>query len=143
MLCQECSEKPTCVELCEKAEKWVNQDHVSQREMTFPQVAEGERGKIRLNLILDLFNLRSNTPHSELVSYFTEEKVSFPFLPNLQNKCLHLFYFGGYSRAEIAKRLSGNRSKTKLNQNAVKHQLSKARKEIVSFFSKNTGGENV
>ncbi len=32
MLCQECPDKPTCTELCEKAENFVGQDHVSQYE---------------------------------------------------------------------------------------------------------------
>ena len=32
MLCQDCSKKPICTELCEKAENFVGQDHVSQYE---------------------------------------------------------------------------------------------------------------
>jgi hypothetical protein len=28
MLCKECDKRPTCTELCEKTEEWVNKDHV-------------------------------------------------------------------------------------------------------------------
>jgi DNA-binding NarL/FixJ family response regulator len=34
MLCQECSKKLICKELCTEAEAYVDQDHVSQREKT-------------------------------------------------------------------------------------------------------------
>ena len=42
MLCQECSEKPTCTELCPEAEAYVNQDHVSQRELTIGLPRQGK-----------------------------------------------------------------------------------------------------
>ena len=32
MLCQDCSKKPICTELCPEAENFVSQDHVSQYE---------------------------------------------------------------------------------------------------------------
>ena len=139
MLCQDCSKKPTCTELCPEAEKWVNKDHVSQRELTYPQVRN--RNNASKNLPLDnLFYYLRGFPQSEVAEFFTEDNVSFPFLTSLQNKCLHLFYFGGCSYAEIAKRLSGNRSKTKLNQSAVNQQLRKSRMKIIQFFSKVRGG---
>ena len=42
MLCQECSEKPTCTELCLEAEAYVDQDHVSQRELTIGLPRQGK-----------------------------------------------------------------------------------------------------
>jgi len=35
MLCQECKKKPECVELCKKAEKYVNQDYVPPEACQF------------------------------------------------------------------------------------------------------------
>ena len=32
MLCQDCKKKSSCKELCKKAEKWVNQDYVSESD---------------------------------------------------------------------------------------------------------------
>ncbi len=42
MLCQDCSKKPTCTELCPEAEEYVSQDHVSQRELTIGLPRRGE-----------------------------------------------------------------------------------------------------
>ena len=42
MLCQECPEKPTCTELCLEAEAYVDQDHVSQRELTIGLPRQGK-----------------------------------------------------------------------------------------------------
>jgi len=139
MLCQECPKKSECVELCLKAEKWVNSDHVSQRELIFSQVQEGEAGSIRLNTALDLANFYSTFNHSELSSYFTESEVCFPFLSDLQNKCLHLFYFEGLTYKQIARAMSGNRSKTKINQSQIKYRIKKAKQLIRAHMFKNRG----
>jgi len=102
MLCQECPKKESCVELCLKAERWINKDHVSQREITFPNI-----GRENLNTPLDNLN-HHKTLHSlpELVSFFNEDNVNFPFLSGLQNKCLHLFYFQGLTYKQIAMRVN-------------------------------------
>ncbi|KKL56481.1 hypothetical protein LCGC14_2244990 [marine sediment metagenome] len=42
MLCQDCSKKPTCVELCPEAEAYVSQDHVSQRELAIGLPRKGK-----------------------------------------------------------------------------------------------------
>ena len=42
MLCQDCSKKPTCTELCPEAEEYVSQDHVSQRELTIGIPRQGK-----------------------------------------------------------------------------------------------------
>ena len=144
MLCQECPKKESCVELCEKAEKWVNKDHVSQRELTFPQVTDGERGKVRLNLLLDLADFHSAFKHSELSSFFNESKVDFPFLTPLQNKCLHLFYFQGLTYKQIAHQLTYSErigyGRTNFSQTQVKYRLKRAKQLIRAHLFKNTGG---
>lgn len=33
MLCQECTKKSTCKDLCPEAEKWVNRDYIPQKEL--------------------------------------------------------------------------------------------------------------
>ena len=141
MLCQECSKKSECVELCQKAEKWVNSDHVSQRELIFSQIQEGEAGSIRLNTALDLANFYSTFNHSELSSYFTESEVCFPFLSDLQNKCLHLFYFQGLTYKQIAQHLSGGHPNNLNNIRAVhvRYQLYWAKQSIIEHMFKNRG----
>jgi len=125
MLCQDCKKKPTCVSLCPKAEKYVNKDHVSLRESPQPDTS------------LDLISYSLDTiSHAEIVSYFSEGVVDFPFLTPLQNKILEMFYFRGFTYKQIARAISGNRSSENKNQRAVKHRLTCARKEIVSFFYK-------
>ena len=46
MLCQDCSKKPTCTELCPEAEAYVSQDHVGRHELPV--------GLPRLGALLDL-----------------------------------------------------------------------------------------
>ena len=130
--------------IADRKQKYVSQDYVSQREKTFSPVASGEQGKVRRNLILDGVgpDRREGVPRiarpeavgfhrehfDELASYFKEDKVDFQFLTNKENRCLYLFYFEGLRYREIA-------VKTNLKVRTVKHHISKARKEIVSFFS--------
>ena len=118
--CTECKKYATCTELCEKAENYVSQDHVSQREPTFAECG-----------------INNNTPHSweELVAYLNENKIDFPFLTKSENKILHLFYCDGLTCRKIAKAVSGNRSKTKINQNAVRVRLQRLRAKICAFYS--------
>ena len=126
MLCQDCPKKNTCTELCEKTEKYVNQDYKYLRELPCD-----ENLIEYLNYVID-----KNWP--ELVSYFTEELVNFPFLTPLQNKTLHLFYFQGLTYKQIARHLNGGRNPSTANRlsvNAVDYQLRKARKEILRFYS--------
>jgi hypothetical protein len=34
MLCRDCPDQKTCTKLCERAEKWVKKDYVSQKELS-------------------------------------------------------------------------------------------------------------
>jgi len=112
MLCQECSKKPNCTELCEETEKYVSQDHVAQRESPKPE------------WLLDALSVHVTLHrHPDIVGYFQESGLDFKGLTPLQNKILHMFYFDGLSYKQIARALSGNRSKTKINQSDVRYQL--------------------
>jgi hypothetical protein len=123
MLCRDCKKHPTCVQLCEKAEKYVDRDSVSLRESQQSDVA------------LDLLSYHLDEPGiPEIASFFAGGTPAFPFLTPLQNKILGMFYFDGLSRKQIAFRISGNR-KGALSCAAVKAHLSKARAEIRSVFS--------
>ena len=42
MLCQECTKRTDCTELCEEAEGYVNQDYQNQVELTVGLKPEGE-----------------------------------------------------------------------------------------------------
>ena len=123
--CTECPKYSECTELCDRAEKYVDQDHIAQREVTFTED------------FLELLQIQSPFTWPEMASFFKAESVNFPPLTPLQNKILHLFYFEGLSYREIARAVSGNRSKTKINQSAVDYQLRKARAEILRFSSTN------
>ncbi len=126
--CEECKKRSDCVELCDRVEKYISQDYKYQRELTQPE------------WIMDWF-LGTVSTHdvAEVVSYFNEKSVDFPFLSPLQNKILHLFHFEGKTYKEIARALSGNKSKSKINQNAVKWQLQSARKKITSISPTSEG----
>jgi len=122
MLCQECSEKPTCTELCERAERYSNRDYVYQRELPCPEFT------------LEYLAWKAPIEWAVLANYHHEESVNFPFLTNLQNKCLHLFYFEGFTYRQIASCLSGGYRRS-IPANAVDYQLRKARKDILRFFA--------
>lgn len=142
MLCQDCPKKETCTELCEKAERHIRKDHVSQREKIFPHIRESWESNLNPHLDNFSYHLGLYNP-SEISSYFTEESVNFPFLTPLQNKILHLFYFQGLTYKQIASRLSSANQHgvyVQLPSKAVDNQLVRARKEIQGFFSKNRGG---
>ena len=128
--CIECEKYENCTELCERVENYSNKDYISQREKTFPQVPN--RSNSTKNLTLDNIaqHMRDVPQLVELSSYFTEEKVSFPFLSDLQNKCLHLFYFHGLSYTEIAMRVNRR-------VRHVKHCLYKAKDAIRGHIFKN------
>jgi len=51
MLCETCDKREYCSELCPEAEAYVNQDYVSQRELTVPNLEYLiDYGVIRVNL---------------------------------------------------------------------------------------------
>jgi DNA-binding NarL/FixJ family response regulator len=133
MDCTKCKKYSTCTTLCKKAEKYVSQDHVSQREILLQPIQDrvkNDRRTARLNTPLELADLFEDVDLVQIASFFTEKKVDFPFLTPLQNKILHLFYFEGQSYAEIAMRVN-------IRVKAVDNQLVRARKKIKGFFSKN------
>jgi hypothetical protein len=141
MLCQECKKKPTCKKLCERAEKWINQDYISQREWIFPHVRD--RRKANLNLPLDNIYQHTKAPHQidEITSFLNSIEISLVLTP-LQNKCIHLFYIDGFSYKQIAFRLSNQYHQHSSRQ--IKYQIHLAKRRIVSFFSKNVRGkENI
>ncbi len=131
MLCQDCPKKPTCIELCERAEKYVNKDYISLREST------------HLEWMLDLLSVHVKViHHNEIKTYFTSENVSFPFLSDLQNNCLHLFYFEGLTYKEIAFRLSiANQYGVylKLSSEGASYQLRSAKHQILQSYIENKG----
>ncbi len=117
MLCQTCKDRDTCTELCEPAERYVGQDHVSQRETPHEETF--------------LEWLQSNVSlytYEELSGYFSEESVNFPCCTELQNRCLSLFYFEGLSYAEIA-------MKVNYRVHKVNYQIYSAKQRISKFFS--------
>ena len=126
MLCQDCTKRDTCTELCEDAEKYVNRDHVSQKEIIVSRIPES-KGK---NLPID--NAYYHAGANDLSSYFTESQVELSFLTPLQNKCLHLFYFEGLTYAEIAQRVN-------CRVKVVDHCIYNARRKIRGISSKVTG----
>jgi predicted DNA-binding protein YlxM (UPF0122 family) len=133
MPCQECQAKSSCKSLCSKAEKSVNQDHVSQRETCHSEID------------LDLLEAHVKpVPLVEVQSNNAEHELSFPFLTPLQNKILTLFYFKGLSYKEIAKCLSGGHP-SKMNNiraRSVERRLSTVKKKLCVFFS-NSKEENI
>ena len=119
MLCQDCKKKPTCTQLCNKAEKYVSRDHVSLRESQ------------QSNVAIDLLSYHlSALCAGEVGSFFSSAPPFFPFLSPLQNKILGMFYFDGMSRKQIAMRV--NRRVT-----SVESHLSRARAKIRMVFSIN------
>ena len=131
MLCQDCPKKPTCQELCERAEKRVSQDYVFQRERTYPHV--NSKGDANKNLKLDNISFHvSPYKFSILSSYFKHDKLNFSFLTKLQNKCLHMFYFDGLTYNQIAMRVRKGKSK-------IKYQLYLAKRQILAKSTKNRG----
>jgi hypothetical protein len=98
--------------MCLKGWVYANKDYVSQRESTMPnyimEYIEAEHGKAPLQ-IFD--------------NYFAEDKVCFPFLTDVKNKCLKLFYFDGLSYNQIAMRVNLPASK-------VKYQIYQAKRRI-------------
>ena len=125
-LCTNCSKRDNCVELCEKAERYVGQDHVSQRESTKPE------------WLLDLLRVHVTLhKHEDIASYFQEDSLSFDFLTPLQNKILYLFYFEGLTYKEIAFHLSNQYRQ--LSSSDVNYQIRSAKQRISQFLSDNRG----
>ena len=103
MLCQNCSKRPTCKKPCERLNRDLSKHTRAQRELPIASEAA-------LSVMYHDVGYSGN-PHSyaEILSAFSEDNFSLPFLTPLQNKCIHLFYFEGKTYKEIAFRLSGNR----------------------------------
>ena len=106
---------------------YVSQDHKSQREKTFAPIASGKEGKVRLNIKLDTIQ-DDRLSLEELFTFHNVDKLDLQFLTKQENRVLELYHFQGLKYREIAVR-------TNLKVRTVKHLISKARKEIVSFFT--------
>lgn len=137
MLCQNCppKKKSVCKTLCPKAEKYVRQDHVSQRESPLSEVREYANATMNMHTD-NVFYYISSHSFQELNDYYSAEQqiFQFPFLSTIQNKALYLFYFDGLSYAEIARNLK--QDKTTLN-----NQIYSAKQKISKFFTKNEENE--
>jgi len=116
-ICKSCEKRKECTFLCPKAYAYANQDYVSQTAVAL----EDAGGDFESPWLLS--------------ANHTEEIAQFDFLTPLENRILSMFYLRRLTYAQIARAISGNRSKEKKNQRAVKHHLSKARLKMVSFFS--------
>ena len=135
MLCQECKKRDHCVALCAKAEKWVSQDHVSQREL--PTSPIRDKDDANFNTELDLIFYHSGIgPLSSLISEYPHEAIS--FLTPLQTTILRMFHNDGLTYKQIAFRLSGNR-KGSYSCDAVDYQIRSAKQKLLRFFSKSEG----
>ena len=118
MLCQECSKKSECVELCERVSKHLRRYSAYLRELPCTEFT------------LEYLDYRAPTDWDTLADYHTleeNEKINFPFLSDLQNKCLHLFYFKGLTYKQVAIR-------TNHKVRSVRHQLYKAKQLIRGHF---------
>jgi membrane-associated HD superfamily phosphohydrolase len=116
-LCAKCPKRDTCTELCEKAEKYAEQDHVSQRESCKPEY------------IFELLNMHVKAQHiDEVLGNLNENKIDFPFLTAMQNQCIYYFYFEGLSYSKIAQNL-------RIKTDRVSYQLRSAKKKLLDFIS--------
>jgi hypothetical protein len=123
MLCQDCGKRSECTFLCERAERYVDKDSVSLREILHQAVH------------MDPSPLHDLILPEDIASYFTDGKPDFPFLTPLQNKILYMFHFQGLPYSQIAIRTSGNH-RGKHSRKAIKSQLARARAKIRNFFYK-------
>ena len=131
MLCQECKKRDDCVALCAKAEKYSYQDWVYNREV---YASEDTLDWIHLHI--------SRHTWPEMATYFQENKVCFPFLSDVQNKCLSLFYFKGLTYKQIASRLSSANQHgvfLQLSSEAVSYQIRSAKRDILQFLTISRG----
>ena len=128
-ICTECKKRSTCQDLCKEAESYVDQDNISQKEITFSELG------VSIGAVFDKEFSELMWPE-ELSCNHTKEYSNFPFLTSLENKIISMFYLQGLSYSQIAIAMSGN-NKGKISRRAVKHHLSKARAEIVSFNTYN------
>ncbi len=113
--CTTCSERSTCKDLCDRVEKYANQDYRYQRELAVSET------------IIDAIS-QGELIWPELTSFFHESSIDFSFLTPLQNKILHLFHFEGKTYKQIATAYN-------IRSNAVKWQLQSARKKITSIYT--------
>lgn len=139
MLCQECSKRSTCEELCLKAQKYVGQDHVAQRELPVSPIRDNDDTRFNTELDLIFHHSGIGSLASLIHDSYPHEGIS--FLTPLQNTILRMFYNEGLTYRQIARALSGNPSKREINHYAVKGQIQRAKQKIRSFSSKNKGRE--
>jgi len=118
-ICERCPDYP-CSTLCPRAERYVAQDHVPQRETPCP---EAPRDPIPVSL-------------EEIQSCNAEGCLNFPFLSKLQNKLLHGFYYEGKTYRELAFQFSGKGNGERLSICRVRYELYRARLKISNFSSK-------
>lgn len=131
MLCQDCKRKSKCTRLCSKAERYVGQDHVAQRESCYPPVREWENATKNLPLDNISFHVaKGATPWDYTLSLNFDEPPK--YLTQLQVECLKLFY-SGYQYWEIARNL-------KIDKHKVKNCIHSAKRSILEFSSKSIGG---
>lgn len=101
-MCEECEKYETCTQLCEEAEKYVNQDYVSRRGyvMYFPETGgiESWRGYTSLDFI---FDKEGGHTASFLNDFGDWRKIDFSFLSYRERECLIMYYYDGMRTREI------------------------------------------
>lgn len=130
MLCQDCKKKPTCKSLCPKAEKYVRQDYVSQRESPLSEVRSNANASMNMH-VDSVFQYISSHSFQELSGYYSadDQTLKFPFLSKLQNKALYMAYYEGLSYRDIAWKLH-------IREDKLNNQIYSAKQKILKFSSK-------
>ena len=121
-LCSKCLKRETCVELCPKAERYVNQDHVKMRELVSSNIVDMALDREDEELI-----------HIEIASYLSCGDVNFECCTSLENRILKMFYIDKFTHKQIAHRLSNQHRR--LLSTAVKQRLKRVRVKLRHFFS--------
>ena len=115
MLCDKCSKRSTCKKLCKKAEQYVSQDEVKQRELTVPDLIR--------ELPLDYVrNLKWIAEETEIMN----QKTAIPWrsgyhLTKTEKQILTLLA-KGFSRADVCELMN-------ISRHTLRQHLSNAKKK--------------
>lgn len=123
-LCSKCAKRKTCRELCPRAERYASRQHVRKKEKTFTDAK-----------IFSIDGVSGGVSFDDLSSFYTLEVTKLPCLTAMENQIVSMVYLQRKTYSEVARALSGGRGKVRLNQNAVKHRLTRARQKIMSFYA--------
>jgi DNA-directed RNA polymerase specialized sigma subunit len=93
----------TCTELCKKAEKYISQDYVYQREILKPPSSTDKKN---LEYIADKRTKKNLVTLHELMVQYSSGALDEKFLSKTERQCMRLHYIDGLTHKEIAHRLS-------------------------------------